>query len=1825
MKAVAGRFIISLILTIGVLSGTAFAQDRDFIISQDADYFGFDLRAEKEVSLDQCKTACSNDGRCQAFTYNTSARWCFLKSDFNSLRPFAGAIAGRVVNRKAELDIGAPPVLPYVTEQTANAAIEYKNKLLSQTRTDPATGVETYRAWAKSSAGNGDLENAGRYFRAAISLSPTSVGDWLGLAQSLSDDSPSNRQRVRNNGWETLLAALNAYGLTRNEETRGSALELIGRGLENTGRSVDAMAAYQAATRYPGSNTARAAIENLRRNAFKVTGHTVNVDATTPQFCATFSTALAKGVDYQPFVTINGATSGSVTARDTQICVEDLEHGKTYQVQLRAGIPSESGFALFEPVKLRAFVPDRSPFVRFTGEGFVLPAHARRGIPLVSMNAAVVDLKLFRVGDRAITNLLRDNRFLRQLDNYALTYIGDDIGMPVWEGQIEVQSDPNREVTTSFPVDEALPRRQPGIYVLSARPEGDRSDEWENRATQWFVVSDIGLTTFAGEDGLNVFTRSLASAGPLSGLPLELIAHNNEVLGTAITDENGHARFTAGLTRGKAGLAPAMIVARGNSTSDADFVFLDLTRAGFDLSDRGVSGRPSPGAVDAYSWTERGIYRVGETVHVSALVRNQAAVAVEDLPLTIVFLRPDGVEDRRVVSNNSVKGGHVVDLPLPLNAMRGTWQIQFYTDPKAEPISQNLFLVEDFVPDRIEFDLASTSQHVALGTPASVQVDGRYLYGAPAAGLAIEAEINLSTTRERHGWRGYNFGLAEEKLERFNRIPLSNLPVLAADGSARFDVSLNELPATTRPLSAGVVVRMREAGGRAVERRIELPIQPGGTMIGIRPEFDDGQVAEGSTAGFQIVAVDEAGKQRELSGAKWTLIKLERRYQWYRTTYSWNYEPIELTTVIAEGEIDLKPGQPVQVAQSVDWGRYRLEVTGVDEGGPASSVEFYAGWYVEASSTETPDALEIALDKPVYAPGDTARLKISPRFAGEVLIAVGSERLLATHRASVPAGGSTIEIPVSTDWGAGSYVTATLFRAGDSKKSRLPMRAIGIKWLAVDPSAQTLDVSLVATAQALPNKRLDVPIEVTGIQAGDRAYVTLAAVDVGILNLTNYQAPDPEKWYFGQRRLGLELRDLYGRLIDGYAGASGKIRSGGDGGPQMGSKGSPPTEALVAFFSGPVELDARGRATVGFDIPAFNGTVRLMAVAWSENAVGKAASDVVVREPVVVTASLPKFLAPGDTTRLRFDIANTDGPAGGYTVELKTAGPLSIEGPVPARLDLADGANRSLTIPVAATTVGNGSITLRLSHSDGTQVEHALAVPVRPAALPETRQMTVELAANGGSLRVDAALLQASVLPGASVSVAVSRGGAIDVSGLLMTLDRYPYGCTEQTTSRALPLLYVNELSAATGLAEDPKLRARVQKAITRVLSNQTSSGGFGLWRPWGDDMWLSAYVTDFLTRAREKNYDVPDQAIIRALDNLQNQLAYRTDIDEHGSNIAYALYVLARNRKASLSDLKYYAESRLDSFASPMARAHLAAGLGLYGDSDRASRTFAAAYRQSSALKLVRGHRSPYGSQLRDGAAILALAAETRSVSDLLPDMARHVASLADSRRYTSTQEQAWMLLAARAIGAGGDTIRLGVNGAAHSGGYSSRFDGTDLVANPLTVTNRGAAALRATVTTVAAPTEPTQAGGRGFSIERSYYRLDGTPVNIAGAVQNERYVAVIKVTHRSKQASRFIVTDLLPAGLEIDNPKLVGSAELSAFGWLGKTSAAHSEFRTDRFIAAFSKEQNGQHLYNMAYVVRAVSPGVFSHPAAAVEDMYRPQLSARTAAGWMEVRAPN
>ena len=1797
--------------------------ERSIVTVDDGDYYGHDYKTLKDVTLKACEAACLSDSSCKAFTYNGNAGWCFLKSDVGRLDSFAGATAGKVVVAAPKPAESLPPAdLSFVADWLVEEAARYATGIGSGRGS--ASDFNRFMANGRQDLAGGSPGPAAASFRAAAGIKPDDAGAWLDLTRAtLAIESADASERYRIND-EAVNAAITAVSRSDTTAGRAAAYDQLAKALERRQLYRPALQAYKASLALIDDQTVRADFDGLyQQHGFRIVDYTVDSDTASPRICVQFSEALETGrFDFAPFVTLDGAAPPAVTASEDQLCVDGVKHGERYRLTVREGIPSIVDEPLEETSQFQIYVRDRAPSVRFSGTDFVLPRIGSKGIPAVTINTPAIEVALYRIGARGLTQTLGEGPFLRQIDKWDAEQIVEETGAELWRGTLETGNALNAEVTTLFPIDQVLPERKPGVYVMTAKATEGEQGYWEPLATQWFIVSDIGLSTLMGGDGLHVFARSLESAGAQSGITVQLLARNNEVLGEAVTDAAGYARFAAGLIRGSGALSPGVVTAQGQA--QGDFTFVDLTRSGFDLTDRGVAGRPAPGPLDVFLYTERGVYRPGETVYLTALVRNDTAEAVSGTPLTLVVTRPDGVEDRRTVSRADSAGGHVFSLPMIGAAMRGAWTAAAYADPKGKPLAEKTFLVEDFVPDRIEFDLTSKAKALPVSRPITARVDGRFLYGAPAADLRLEGDSTVKPVATLADWPGYRFGLQDEEVTPV-RETLAGLPRTDADGKARFTVAAPALPDTTQPLSATINIRMREGGGRAVERSLDLPVALSGDMIGIRPLFSDETVPERSTASFDVIALSAKGTRTPETGLRWELLQIERNFQWYRTDGRWTYEAVSYTTRVADGTIDVTAEDPARIDVDVDWGRYRLEIASPDPAGAVSSVDFTAGWYVEASGADSPDLMELSLDKPSYSVGDTATVTLAPRFAGTALINVVSEKLIETREIAVTEGGTTVDLAVTADWSPGAYVTATVIRPMDTDQGRMPARAVGLAWLEVDMADRTLEVALDLPEIVRPRETLSVPATIDGLAAGEQAYLTVAAVDVGILNLTRYEPPDPAKWYYGQRQLAMTIRDIYGALIDGLSGETGRIRPGG-GSPGLGMEGAPPTQAPVSLFSGIVTADETGKATVDFDIPEFNGTLRVMAVAWTDDSVGHGVKDVIVRDPVVMISSLPRFLAPGDSSRLRIDIDNADGPAGDWSLSVESTGVVKTGTPVPGTLlKLDEKQKTAVAVPLQGMRIGQDRLTVRLAHQDGMEIAQSLNIGVRGAEPPTTTRRVVSLEP-GKSLTLDGALT-ANLLPSSDfVNLSVTRAGTLDVPSILAALDRYPYGCAEQLTSRGMPLLYLSSVAGELGLGTEPELRERVDKAIRSVLAKQSSSGGFGLWGPGNDDLWLSAYVTEFLTRAREAGHPVPDFAMRQALDYLSNALSYTDDVEDQGSDIAYALYILVRNKRAAISDLRYYVDTRLGDFRSPLAQAQLGAALAFYGETGRADQAFAAALAALKGEDAADQFRADYGSKLRDGAATLTLVAESGVDAKPIEALVRIVDTARAARQYTSTQEDGWMLMAANALLAEASDLALAENGTPVEGNLMRRYSGERLAAEPVTVANRGKGTVDAVLTVTGVPDAPLGAEANGFTLSRTYYDLAGGAVQTDQVGQNTRLVVVLEVAEHNGWPSRVLVVDRLPAGFEIDNPSLVSSADLSAFAWLPEdVNPAHVEFRDDRFVAAFERDGNSPPSFTLAYMVRAVSPGDYVHPPAFVEDMYRPYLNARGETGRMQVIGPD
>ncbi len=381
----------ALILSAFVAAAPLSAAERRIETTADGDYAGFDLRTIKNVSQPQCEAACVGDNSCKAFTYNVKAKWCFLKSDYGPLNTFVGAVAGKVVEVAAEPDIGAAPKLAFLTDELIQQAREQKDGLSLGTN-QQGYGVENLKAIAQGELLKGNVDTALYNFKGALSLTPEDSALWIEMARAAS--TAKNNSSADADG---TLAAINGYQLSRTTQRRAEALAVLGAALAKQQSFRPALNAYKASLALMSARTVQAAYNDLRdRQGFRITGNTVDNDSANPRACVQFSEPLVKaGVDYAPFVVLDGKAPKAMEAKDNQICVEGLTHGQRYKLSLRRGLPSSVDEPLVAQVDIDIYVKDRSATVRFTGDSFVLPSTARRGIPIVSVNTEKADLKLY--------------------------------------------------------------------------------------------------------------------------------------------------------------------------------------------------------------------------------------------------------------------------------------------------------------------------------------------------------------------------------------------------------------------------------------------------------------------------------------------------------------------------------------------------------------------------------------------------------------------------------------------------------------------------------------------------------------------------------------------------------------------------------------------------------------------------------------------------------------------------------------------------------------------------------------------------------------------------------------------------------------------------------------------------------------------------------------------------------------------------------------------------------------------------------------------------------------------------------------------------------------------------------------------------------------------------------------------------------------------------------------------------------------------------------------------------------------------------------------
>ncbi|PPU30652.1 hypothetical protein XspCFBP7912_15740 [Xanthomonas sp. CFBP 7912] len=1524
-----------------------------------------------------------------------------------------------------------------------------------------------------------------------------------------------------------------------------------------------------------------------------------------------------------------GDSSWSLSEDGKTLRYPYVEAAKDYTVLVDANLLAADGSRLGKPLKQKVYTGELKPVAGFASQGSVLPARESRGLPVVSVNVPEVDVEFLRVREKSLPAFFQQFQRGGRRGSWDLEseYSGNEplskLADPVYVNRFILGGKQNERVLTYLPTQDIKELQEPGLYFAVMKRAGSFENEFD---TAFFTVSDIGLHTRAYKDKLFVHTASLQSGEPIKNVELRILDAKGELFLKGTTDGNGNALLNYTLDAGH------VLTAR----SKTDVSLLPFNQPALDLSEFAVAGRQSAW-FDVFAWAGRDLYRPGETMRVSAILRDNDGKPTKPQPVFLRLKQPDGKTFRETKLQPGEQGYFEFTQQIPADAPTGRWQVEFRTDPASKDAVQGMTVrVEEFLPERMKLDLDSTQKTLGAGQPFKLVANAAYLYGAPADGNRFTAKLAVSV--EQHPLEslpGWFFGDPTLELPREAKDVIDT--EFGSDGILREDIAL---PAEAKPVSTIAAVvsgSVYETGGRTVTRTLKRVLWPAKALVGVRPLFDDADGADAnSNARFEITRVDADGKPQPAKGLKVTLVRELRDYHWNYTDNHWDYDFTRRfenkdTRTLDVGSANAKIDFPVE------WGEYRLDVFD-PASGLTTRYPFRAGWSWNDENRgldARPDKVKLALDKTGYRAGDTLKVTLTPPHAGKGVLLVESDKLLYVQDIDVKPG-STFELPVTEAWERHDvYVTALVFRGGTAPSKITPARAVGVAHVPMDRKARRVAVGLSAPKQMRPEQPLPVTVSVPEL-AGKAAHVTISAVDVGILNITRFPVPDANAQFFAQRRLGTDAYDIYGRVIESFEGASGKLKFGGDMALEALPQAKRPTARVqtVDLFSGSVTLDAKGNARVQLPVPDFNGTLRVSALVYSDTRYGNRDMETIVRAPILAEASMPRVMAPGDRSTVTLDVQNFTGKPGEFNVRVEGIGPLAIA-EAARSVKLGVDAKQTLSFPLSATEgYSVAKVRVRVD-GNGFKADRSYELPVR-AGWPQVLRTQTRVLDPLAPITLDSSFADGLMAGSVTARMVVSPLPPIPFASALQGALEYPYGCAEQTTSKGYAALLLDDATAralGTKGLEAAKRRERMEGAFGRLASMQIASGHFSMW---GDDGYvnpgLTPYIAEFLLDAKDAGFAVPDNVLQKALNRLSEDLLsggnefYGQDRRDNlkFANQAWSGYVLARVNRAPLGTLRALYDNQRDKALTGLSLVHLGVALSLQGDTKRGDAAIKAGFAKDS------GERPPYfgdyGSAIRDDALMMALLHERGLSKPEYDTRAVALGRALDARRATgwlwlSTQEQVALARLGKALMVGqgkqvSGTLTVGGDAQqiAPARLFGRSFDSAAL-ARGVQFAPQGEAPMYASLEVAGIPRSAPEPDTRHLSVERSWYTTDGKPWTPQALKEGEALIVRVTITANSNMPDA-LLTDLLPAGLEIENFNLGDAKQwadvvVDGIGISERSSAAdvkHEEFRDDRYVAALALSSGSK--AQVYYLVRAVSPGTYTVPPSLVEDMYRPEL---------------
>lgn len=1525
-----------------------------------------------------------------------------------------------------------------------------------------------------------------------------------------------------------------------------------------------------------------------------------------------------KSTDLKDFISISPQVKFTVNSLTNTIEIksEDFDVSTKYEISIKKGLKGTVGGELKANYSADITFGELEPSIEFEhSKGMYLSALGSKNIAIRIVNIPEVTVKIYKLYESNLLTASTGN------DYYYSSYSGDLLKQDLIFEKNYTTADFKKMGNASLLnlnfKDEL--KEFDGIYYVSVQ---SNEDYWLKDG-KYISMSDIGIIAKQGQNKVSVFVNSIKTAESLAGVKLRLIGRNNQLISEGITAADGSAQLIL-KNNNYSGFEPALITAEKNG----DFTMMNLQDAQVHTSRFEVGGyRDLPNGLQTFIYLERNLYRPGEEINYAAIIRNQNWASPGKLPVKVEVLTPTGKKLVTTKKSLNDEGSFDGSFSVDGSAVTGFYTIYIYSSTDVLLASKNV-MVEEFMPDRIKVSTSLTNETLTVQNPKTeINVVAQNLFGPPAANRNYQMEISY---RKKYfspkDYRDFNFYITNTD---------AYLGVDNREGKTDEVGKVNEkleIPTAFKDMGliqADVITTVFDETGRPVNRKNTLDVftQDDFYGVGYFPYY----LSTNSTIEIPLVVVDKDGKAQSNVNTKVQIIKHEYQTVLNKSGSYFRYESNKIEKIITEKTLTLNGKQNFKFTPTVS-GRYEVRVYNPDVKGKYVNQSFYAyGYgrtYLSSFEVDNEGRIDIEMSKEEYEVGETATVLFKTPFQGKMLVTLEGKDVLEHFYVNTDKRSAEVSFEMTAAYLPNVYISATLIKSHQATEFPLTV-AHGFQSVGVKDSKRETPIKITAVEESRSNKKQKI-----SVKAAANSYVSIAVVDEGILQVGNFSTPDPYNYFYQKRALQVSSYDIYPYLLPEISSANS---SGGDGGFDMSKRVNPfqnKRVKLVSYWSGLIKTNSNGVANYEIDIPQFSGSLRIMAVSHTGNKFGSDEKNITVADPIVISSSIPRFLSPGDTAYISSTLTNTTDKSTKAKSSISVSGPLKVVGQNTESISIANKKEGRVIYKVyTSDELGVGKITVNCN-AFGETFKEETEISVRPAVpLVKTSESGSLQASKSVKFKADNADYIAN---SADYKLVVSKNPMVEFAKDLDYLVRYPYGCSEQTISAVFPQLYYKDLIESMYGKSDNSININynIQAAISKLKMRQLYNGSINMWDNCEcENWWVTAYAAHFLVEAKKAGFSVDEDFLQTNLGYLKNRLKSKETVNYYYSRnlnkkiapkeVAYSLYVLALANQADISLMNYYKSNT--ALLANDAKYLLAAAYVLAGDKEKGKSILPNTFESDNAKSQFGGS---FYSAVRDEAIALNALLDIDPNHKDIGVMTQHLSENLRRNKYLNTQERIFSLLAlgkvAKQANASNIVATIKADGK-QIGSYENgvvQFSTKQLAGKEIEITTSGSGRLFYYLEMEGIRKDGTfKEVDNHLQVRKTFYDRYGKEIKSNQFKQNDLVVVKLSIkTDYSGSVENVVITDMLPAGFEIENPR---TDDVPGTQWIkNQAYANHKDIRDDR-INIFDDiyHYNDGRSQDYYYVVRAVSPGVYKMGPVGADAMYNGEYHSYSGGGWIKI----